>query len=232
MYEVTNIPFGNIEVDVEAETFLDMMVEVDMVKNLGQDAELVADHVRFFHDEEPRVRPRFSDDDDGNTYYGFICENTGVNITFKIDQDGGIYPGRYAAYENGNSNSKLYDPRLSTEEILSQVDENTDFVQKHGVRVSGAGGGGQGNPRGQQQPQGNPRGGQGRQQQQSQPSPRGGGQQRGGQNQGGGQGAPQRGRNQGNPGQGNQGAPQSSQNGRGGQGAPQRGGQSRGAPGR
>jgi hypothetical protein len=227
MYEVTNIPFGNIEVDVEAETFLDMMVEVDMVKNLGQDAELVEDHVRFFHDEEPRVRPRFSDDDDGNTYYGFICENTGVNITFKIDQDGGIYPGRYAAYENGNSNSKLYDPRLSTEEILSQVDENTDFIRKHGVRLSGAGGGGQGNPRGQQQPQGNPRGGRQGQQQQSQPSPRGGGQSRGG-----GQGAPQRGRNQGNPGQGSQGAPQSSQNGRGGQGAPQRGGQNRGAPGR
>lgn len=214
MYEVTNIPFGNVTVDIEAETFLDMMVEIDMVKNLGQDAELVADHVRYFHDEEPSVRPRFSDDDDGNTYYGFICENTGVNITFKIDQNGGIYPGRYSAYENGQNSPKLYDPRLGYDEILSQVDADTDFVRKHGVRLpNGNQSGGQG-PRGQQQPQGNPRGSQGGQPapQQNQPAPRSNGQ-------GGNQPAPQRGND--------------------GGGAPQRGNapqgnapQQRGAPGR
>lgn len=156
MYEVNNIPFGNVAVDVEAQNFLDMMYEVDRVKNLGKDAKLVADYVRFFYDEEPEVRPRFSDDEDNNTYYGFICENTGVNITFKIDQNGEIYPGRYAALENGNNSPKLYDPRMGYDEILNAVDENTDFIRRHGVRL----------PQGGQQPQQQPRQGGGQQPQQ------------------------------------------------------------------
>jgi hypothetical protein len=181
----TSVSFGSIDVTVEAQSFRDLMAEVDMLLDLGQDAEMLADHIRFFHDAEPKVRPRVSDDDDNNMYRGFICENTGCNITFKEDQDGAIYPGRYSAYDNGQSNPKLYDPSLGPEDIAGQIDESTDFVQRHGVRLPQ---GGSQSPRGQQQPQGNPRGGNRGQQPQGNPpqnqpapqgTPRGGGQSRG-----------------------------------------------------
>lgn len=158
MYEVQDVPFGSITVDVEAQNFRDLLDQVDMLINLGEDAEMIEDHVRFFYDDvEPRVVPRVSDDDQNNMYRGFRCLNTGVNITFKEDQNGNIYPGRYAAYENGQDNPKLYDPANDMETILSSVSRDVDYIRRHGIRLPGSGnsqGGGQ--PQQGQSQQGQP----------------------------------------------------------------------------
>lgn len=139
MYEFRGIDFGPTEVTVEAETLRGALDQMGQLYNLHKDAVFLAAHVEFFYDEEAEVVPRARDDDEGFMYRGFECLKTGCNITFKeTEEEGGIFPGRYRAYRNGDDNPKLYDPRHSPKEILKKVSPETPYIKHFRVDVGGS----------------------------------------------------------------------------------------------
>lgn len=148
MYEFQGIRFGPTEVTVEADSLRGALDQMGQLYNLHKDALFLEAHVEFFYDTEPMVVPSSRDDREGYKYRGFECLETGCNITFKEDEQGGMWPGRYAAYVNGDDRPKLYDPNRSPEEILETVAPSTLFVKKYRVNLGKNGGAGRPQPQG------------------------------------------------------------------------------------
>jgi len=140
MYEFQGIDFGPTDVTVEDETLRGALDRIGQLYNLHKDALFLEAHVEFFHDVEPEVVPRSRDDNEGYQYRGFECLRTGCNVTFKEkEEEDGIFPGRFAAYRNGDDNPKLYDPKYDADEILGMVDTDTPFVRRFGVDIASNG---------------------------------------------------------------------------------------------
>jgi len=136
MYEFQGIDFGPTEVTVEDDTLRGALDQMGQLYNLHKDALFLEAHVQFFHDVEPEVVPRSRDDNEGYQYRGFECLRTGCNVTFKEKEEkDGIFPGRFAAYRNGDDNPKLYDPKYDPQEILEMVDTDTPFIRRFGVDI-------------------------------------------------------------------------------------------------
>jgi len=139
MYHSHGIQVGPNTTSIEADGLREAWDEMGHLYSLHKDALFLEAHVRFFYDVEPEVVPKSRDDAEGYQYRGFECLRTGCNITFKeTDAEGGLWPGRFCAYINGDDKPKLYDPKYDPEEILSKLGPDTAYVRQFGANIGEA----------------------------------------------------------------------------------------------